>query len=58
MSTLQRIWRKRQNRFCLEARSIGGSKKGVGSWGRNGTMYAHMNKCIKKKMLPRFSIRS
>jgi hypothetical protein len=51
MSTLQQNWRKRQNRFCLEARGVEG--EGESGWwhrGRNGSkMYVHMNKWIKKE---------
>jgi hypothetical protein len=51
MSTLQQNWRKGQNRFCLEVREMGGGEEG-GEGQRKKmtqTMYAHMNKLIKKK---------
>jgi DNA-binding sugar fermentation-stimulating protein len=51
MSSLQENWRKRQNRFCLEARGVG--KEGVGGGGQGGemtqTMYVHMNIWIKRE---------
>jgi hypothetical protein len=51
MSTLQRNWRRGQNKFCLEARW--GKIEGVGGLGGEmaQTMYAYMNKLIKKKRL-------
>jgi hypothetical protein len=52
MSSLQQNWRRKQNRFCLEARGVGGD--GGGGW-QGGemaqTMYAHVNKFIKKKKI-------
>jgi hypothetical protein len=46
MSSLQKNWRRGQNRFCLEVRGSGGEREGMG--GQVGemaqTMYAHMNK--------------
>jgi hypothetical protein len=44
MSTLQQNWRKGQKRFFLEVRGVGERGRGWGIWGRNGPMYAHMNK--------------
>jgi hypothetical protein len=52
MSTLQQNWRKGQNRFCLEARGMGGEKQSRGEIGGEGGemtqtrlyIYAHMNK--------------
>jgi hypothetical protein len=53
MSSVQQNWRKGQNRFCLEVREGGRGKRrrGVGGqWGEMAqTMYAHMNKLIKKR---------
>jgi hypothetical protein len=46
MSSLQKNWRKGQNRFCLEARRVGRKREGV-SCSREEmtqTMYADMNK--------------
>jgi hypothetical protein len=34
MSSLQQNWKRGQNRFCLEARGVGGKKKGAGGRGR------------------------
>jgi hypothetical protein len=49
ISTLQRNWRKVQNRFCLEVR-WGGEGGGRGQGGEmTQTMYAHVNKGIIKK---------
>jgi hypothetical protein len=36
MSSLQQNWRRRQNRFCLEVRRVGGEMAGVGGGGRIG----------------------
>jgi hypothetical protein len=48
MSSLQQNCRKRQNRFCLEARGLGAEGKDRRQWGEmTQTMYAHMSKCIK-----------
>jgi hypothetical protein len=45
MSSLQQNWRKGQNRFCLEAREVGGEGGGKGQVGEmTQTMYVHMNK--------------
>jgi hypothetical protein len=50
MSSLQQNCRKGQNRFCLEVRGVGGKGKerrerdGAEAGGRNGPMYAHVNK--------------
>jgi hypothetical protein len=45
MSSLQENWRKRQSRFCLEAREVGGRCRGEEGGGELAkTMYAHMNK--------------
>jgi hypothetical protein len=51
MSSLQQNWRRRQNRFCLEVRGAwGGEGRGKGQWGEMAqTIYAHINKWIKKK---------
>jgi hypothetical protein len=51
-STLQQNWRRGQNRFCLEAKWVGG--KG-GEWeavGRNGTnnVYTYEKMSKEKKM--------
>jgi hypothetical protein len=35
MSSLQQNWRKRQNRFCLEARGVSRELEGAGGGGRN-----------------------
>jgi hypothetical protein len=45
LSSVQRNWRRGQNRFCLEARRVG-EDEGVGGQGggMTQTMYAHMNK--------------
>jgi hypothetical protein len=44
ISTLQRNWRKAQNRFCLEGRGRG-ERVGVEQEGEmTQTMYAHVNK--------------
>jgi hypothetical protein len=48
MSSFQQNWRKGQNRFCLEARGVGQRGKGWVAGGRNGPMYAHVNKSVKK----------
>jgi hypothetical protein len=45
MSSLQKNWRKGQNRFCLELRWLGG--RGQGAGGRNGPS----NVCTKKGMI-------
>jgi hypothetical protein len=45
MSPLQQNWRRRQNRFCLEVRRVGGEGRGRGAGGRDCPMYAQMNKC-------------
>jgi hypothetical protein len=37
MSSLQQNWRKKQYRFCLEAREVEGEIEGMNSGGRNGT---------------------
>jgi hypothetical protein len=43
ISTLQRNWRKAQNRLCLEARGAG--EKGEGrQWEEMTQMCAHVNK--------------
>jgi hypothetical protein len=42
MPSLQQNWRKGQNRFCLEVSGIGHGRE------MDQTMYAHMNKLIKK----------
>jgi hypothetical protein len=42
MSSLQKNWRKGQNRFCLEARR--GRRQGGQRGEMTQTMYAHMNK--------------
>jgi hypothetical protein len=39
MSSLQKNWRKGQNRFCLEVKEVGGDGGGE----ITQTMYAHMN---------------
>jgi hypothetical protein len=45
MFSLQKNWRKGQNRFCLEVRGSWGEEVGRGWWGEMAqTMYAHMNK--------------
>jgi hypothetical protein len=45
MSSLQQNWRKGQNRFCLEARRVGGKGRCVEHWGKmSQTMYAHRSK--------------
>jgi hypothetical protein len=47
--SLQQNWRRRQNRFCLEAGGgwVRRSLWGVGEGERVAqTMYTHMNKCI------------
>jgi hypothetical protein len=44
MSTLQQNWRKGQNRIWLEAREDWGDKGEGEGRGKNGPMYAHMNK--------------
>jgi hypothetical protein len=51
MSSLQQNWRRGQNRFCLEARGLGrvGGGRGQGEEMAQ-TMYAHMNKWIKKRI--------
>jgi hypothetical protein len=36
MFSLQQNWRRRQNRFCLEVRSVGGKDRGQGAVGRDG----------------------
>jgi hypothetical protein len=36
MSILQQNWRKGQNRFCLEARRVGGKRGEVETVGING----------------------
>jgi hypothetical protein len=41
-SIIQQNWRKGQNRFCLEAREVGGW--GGDDGGGGGMVYAHMNK--------------
>jgi hypothetical protein len=50
MFSFQQNWRRGQNRFCLEARGLGGGKGGseghVGEMAQ--TMYAHINKWIKQ----------
>jgi hypothetical protein len=50
MSSVQKNWRKRQNRFCLEARGVG---LGGGACGRgdpnNVCAYEYMNKEKKKQ---------
>jgi hypothetical protein len=49
MSSLQQIWRRGQNRFCLDARELRGRGKRQGAGEEMAqTMYAHMNKRIKK----------
>jgi hypothetical protein len=53
MSSLQQNWRKGQNRFCLEAKGVGGQgRKWGGGWGRNDLnnvcTYEYMNKEEKK----------
>jgi hypothetical protein len=52
MSSLQQNWRRGQNRFCLEARRVGEEEEDGGGVGEGGemaqTMYAHMNKRLKK----------
>jgi hypothetical protein len=48
ISTLQRNWGKGQNRFCLEG--SGGRGREQGQEGKIiQTMYAHVNKLIKKE---------
>jgi hypothetical protein len=50
MSSLQQNWRRVQNRFCLEARGVGGEREGVGAGEEMAqTMYAPMNKWINIK---------
>jgi hypothetical protein len=45
MSTLQQNWRKGQNRFCLEARWVGGERGGREQQGEMTLMmYADTNK--------------
>jgi hypothetical protein len=45
MSALQQNWRREQNRFCLEAKRVGGKGRGQGAWGEIAQiMYAQMNK--------------
>jgi hypothetical protein len=52
MSSLQQNWRKGQNRFCLEARGVGGEGGGRGQWEEmTQIMYAHVNKLINKKWI-------
>jgi hypothetical protein len=60
MFSLQQNWRRGQNRFCLEAKGMGGRRRGgvcvcVGKMAE--TVYAHMNK-VNKQFLKRliFSI--
>jgi hypothetical protein len=48
MSSLQQNWRKRQNRFFLEVRGVGGEGgdgRQVGEMAQR--IYVHMNKQIK-----------
>jgi hypothetical protein len=47
MCSLQQIWRRGQNRFCLEVEGEGGDGGQEGEMAQ--TMYVHMNKRIKKK---------
>jgi hypothetical protein len=44
MSSLQQNWRKEQNRFCLEARGVGGRGRGLQGGEMAQAMYGHMNK--------------
>jgi hypothetical protein len=55
MSSIQKNWRKGQNRFCLEARGVRGRGKGPGSGERNGPNnvctceYMNKEKKLKKQ---------
>jgi hypothetical protein len=44
MFSLQQNWRIRKNRFCLEARGVGGKPEEVRGKGRDTNMYTYMNK--------------
>jgi hypothetical protein len=50
MSSLQQNWRRWQNRFCLEAKRVGGKGEDRRHGGEMAqTMYAHIKKLIIKK---------
>jgi hypothetical protein len=45
LSSIQKNWRREQNRFCLEVRGVGGKGRRRGQGEEMAqTMYAHMNK--------------
>jgi hypothetical protein len=48
MSSLQQNWKRWQNRFCLEARGVGGRGRGLETGWRDGPnnvlTYIHKNK--------------
>jgi hypothetical protein len=49
MSSLQQNWRKGQNRFCLEAKGVGGRGTRWGRRGRNRPNNVCTYKYVKKK---------
>jgi hypothetical protein len=53
ISSLQQIWRKGQNRFCLEARGMGRRRRKQGAEWRNDpnnvSTYEYMNKEKEEK---------
>jgi hypothetical protein len=51
MASLQQNWKREQNRFCLEAKWVGGKGRGRGRRGRNGPNNVCTFEYINKKIL-------